>query len=384
MKWSDVIGQQEVKVRLKALAGGGRMPHALMLCGATGHGTLALALAMASRLLCQTPDDDDNACGQCPQCSMLRTWHHPDLHFCFPIIKPDGKSADYKPVSDDFMEQWHRLLDEEGYYPSLHAWLDTIKAKNKQAIINANQSDEIAKKLALKSSQGGYKVCIIWLAERMNLECANKLLKTLEEPPQQTVFLLAVEQPEALIETIRSRVQRIDVPAISTEDLQQALITQRGLDNDTAYHLARASYGNWQSALEQLRPDNEQQMFLELFKTLMRSVWQKNVVGMKKWSDTVGDATSFGREKQLRLLRYFMRMIRESFMSNFQNPDLTYMTSEEEAFVKNFGRFVHEGNVIEINELLELAVRDITQNTSSKIVLFDTALRFTALLQRKP
>lgn len=381
MKWNEVIGQQKAKERLQTIVASGKVPHAMMLCGDTGSGTLALAMAMASRLLCTEPDADGNACGTCPQCAMLRQWHHPDLHFSYPIVNT-GSGSSHKPVSDDFSKEWNTMICQDGPYISMNQWLERMKAENKQAIITAAESDDIARKLSLKSSQGGYKVCIIWMAEAMNGESANKILKTLEEPPQQTVFILCVEDPERLLTTIRSRVQRIDVPSIDEDTMTHALMEHRGLDESTARQLTRAVNGNWVRALEQLSPDCEEKMFLSLFVNLMRCVYKRDVQGLSKWSETIGDK-SFGREKQKRLLLYFQRMIRESFMSNFQEPALLYATADEAAFIKNFGRFVNEKNVIEITELLHLAFRDITQNVSAKVVMFDTALRMTRLLLRK-
>lgn len=398
MKWNEVIGQEAIKDRLKQLVMEERVPHALMLCGNTGNGTLALAMTLASTLLCQGRKDTGGggmfadevpaeikpeACGSCPQCMMLKEWHHPDLHFSFPTVKASNMSADHKPTSDDYMTEWYQLINREGPYITLDQWMDAMGATTQQSIITAAESDNLARKIALKSSQGGYKVAIVWLAERMNDISANKILKTLEEPTPNTVFILCVEHPELLLETIRSRVQRIDVPKINITAMTQALIERRGLDEQTATKLARATDGCWTKALEQLEPDSEQKLFLDMFILLMRQVYSRDVRGMKKWSETVGDS-KFGREKQKRLLQYFMRMVRESFMSNFQNPELTYMTREEEEFVKKFGRFINEANVIDINALLELALRDISQNTNQKIVFFDTALRLTVMLLRKP
>lgn len=399
MKWSDVIGQADAKARLGQMLAGGRVPHALMLAGPTGHGTLALAIALASALLCERAggarhraaqpsmfgDDDDaepltEACGECPQCRMLTHFQHPDLHFSFPIVRLPSMPSDYKPTSDDFMAEWYAALDEEGPYLTLESWMRRIKATTQQPIIPAAESDALARKLTLAASQRGYKVAVVWLAERMNDDSANKILKTLEEPTPDTVFILAVERPELLLETIRSRVQRIDVPSISADDLTAALSQKRGIVPSAARGIARASAGNWTTATELLSPDAEQHIFLDQFITLMRHVYKRDVREMKKWSETVA---AFGREKEKRLLTYFMRMVREAFISNFHEPQLSYMTAEEEKFIANFGRFVNESNVIEINALLELAVRDIAQNTNQKIVLFDTALRLTVLLLRK-
>jgi DNA polymerase-3 subunit delta' len=404
MKWNEVIGQEEVADRLKAMVCSGRMPHALMLCGNTGHGALALAMALASTLICQNSngrkkaatttslgmfgeEEDSNSaasqcgdpCGVCPQCAMLKQWHHPDLHFSFPTVKLPSMSTEHKPVSDDFISNWNELINREGPYISLEQWMEQMGATTQQAIITAGESDALTRKTAIKSSQGGYKVGIIWLAELMNESSANKFLKTLEEPSDDTIFILVVERPELLLETIRSRVQRIDIPRISQEALQAALTEQQGIDSSMALKIARAAEGNWNNAVEMLKPESEQKMFLDLFIMIMRQAYTSDVRGMKKWSDTVA---AFGREQQKRMLQYFMRMVREAFISNFKEPALSYMTVEEEEFIKKFGQFVNEINIIEINELLELALRDISQNTYQKVVFFDTALRLTVLIQR--
>ncbi len=189
MTFNDVIGRDEAKNRLMQMADGGRLPHAIMLCGPKGCGKMALALAFASHLLCRNHTADGGVCGTCSQCAMLRKWEHPDLHFTYPTIKLPSMGSDHKPVSDDFAREWHRLL-ADGPYFTMDRWMQEIGAENQQAIITAGESDALVRKLSLKSSQGGYKVSLIWLPERMNIECANKLLKLIEEPPSQTDFIM--------------------------------------------------------------------------------------------------------------------------------------------------------------------------------------------------
>ena len=373
--YSDVIGQQEAKQHLLKMVHEGRVPHALMITGQEGSGAMPLALALARHLLCEHPRED-GPCQTCASCRMTADWAHPDLHFSFPVFK--AKSTD-KPTSVDYMPQWREQLQQSIYFDA-EMWLADIKAGNQQMTYYVQESDRLQQCLSLKSSQGGYKVAVVWLAERMNEESANKILKTLEEPAPDTVFILVVEQPERLLETILSRVQRIDVPPIGQESLAQALIRRRGLDEDTATRLARATEGNWIEAVEQLLPDSEQRQFLDLFVMLMRLVYKRDVKGMKGWSDA---AAALGREKQKRMITYFLRMVREAFMSNFHDPRLTYMTREEEDFVTRFGQYINEDNVIEMTALWELALRDIAQNTNQKIVFYDTSLRLTSLLARR-
>ena len=214
----------------------------------------------------------------------------------------------------------------------------------------------------------------------MNIECANKLLKLIEEPPQQTVFIMVCEEPDKLLETIRSRVQRIDVKRIADEDLQQALVERRGIGEEDARRIARLANGNWLKALEELKVGSENELFLDLYKMLMRLAYQRKIKDLRKWSEQMA---AMGREKQKRWLTFFLRMTRENFMYNFQDEALCYMTQEEENFAKNFARFVNEKNVIPISDLANLAIRDIGQNANGKIVFFDLALQMIVLLLNK-
>lgn len=379
MRKSDVIGQQDAWERLMQMVHEDRLPHAMMLCGAQGSGKIALALAFANYLLCRNHTQGDEACEVCPQCKMLKKWEHPDLHFSFPTIKLPSMGSDHKPVSDDFIREWHEML-ESGPYFSMDQWMTAIGAENQQAIITAGESDDLVRKLSLKSSQGGYKISIIWLPERMNIECANKLLKLIEEPPQGTIFIMVCEEPDKLLETIRSRTQRIDVRRISSESIAVALQQKHGLGAESSMRLARLANGSWLKAVRELENDSENDDFLADYQQLMRLAYQRNVRNLKKWSEHM---QTYGREKQKRFMDYFMRLTRENFMYNFGNPDLNYMSEKEEEFATKFARFINENNVIAMTEMAEKIQRDIKQNANAKIVFFDMALRMIMMLLQK-
>ena len=291
--------------------------------------------------------------------------------------------SDHKPVSDDFATQWREML-AKGPYFQIDEWMRRIGKTdtdlNKQAIITAEEADDISHKLNFKSVMGCYKVSLIWLPERMNLPSANKILKLLEEPPSKTFFIMVSEEPELLLETIRSRTQRIDFKKIDDERLEQALIERRALEPNMAHRIARIAHGNWNAALEELDSGNENRQHLDMFIMLMRLAYMRNIHDLKKWSEVVA---TFGREKQKRMLDYFNHMVRESFMYNFRNEELTYMTQEEEEFARNFARFINEANVIDIFNLFDECKRFIGQNANAKIVFFDLALKIIVLLIRK-
>jgi len=392
MKFSEVIGQEEVRERLVQMVSEDRLPHAIMLCGPTGIGKKALAVAFACYLLGRKaekpsnplfsespdiPESPDNP--ESPESPMLAKLEHPDLHFTYPTIKLPSMGSDHMPVSDDFAREWHELIMETPYF-SMDQWMTAIDAENQQAIITAGESDDLVRKLSLKSSQGGYKVSVIWLPERMNIACANKLLKLIEEPPTQTVFIMVCEEPDKLLETIRSRVQRIDVKKLPAETICQALIDRRGIDPESARRISRLANGSWMKALEELQVGTENEQFLDLFILLMRLAYQRNVRELRKWSETL---SAFGREKQKRFLEFFLRLVRENFMYNFHNEELCYMSQKEEDFAKNFARFINEANVLGIYDLANRAIRDIGQNANAKIVFFDFALQLIVLIIQK-
>ena len=380
MTFSEVIGQKEAQERLMQMAKEDRLPHALMLCGPMGAGKMALAMAFGCYLLSKKSENSDySEYSDYSESPMLKKMEHPDLHFTYPTIKLPSMSADHKPVSDDFAKEWHELI-MDGPYFTMEQWMQEMGGENQQAIITAGESDDLVRKLSLKSSQGGYKVSIIWLPKRMNIECANKLLKLIEEPPQQTVFIMVSEEPDKLLETIRSRVQRIDIKKIDDESLTQALVEKRGISEEDAHRISRLANGNWLSALEELQIGSENELFLDMYISLMRLAYQRKIKDLRKWSETMA---GYGREKQKRWLGYFLRMTRENFMYNFHQEELTYMTQKEEDFAKNFARFINENNILAISELANRDIRDIGQNANAKIVFFDLALQMIVLLLQK-
>ena len=372
MKFNDVIGQKEAKQRLMQMYGENRLPHAIMLCGPSGCGKMALALTFACHILRGGTEEDGK--GE----AMLAKMEHPDLHFTYPTIKRPGMGSEHKPVSDDFAAEWHSMIMQSPYF-TMDRWMRTIGAENQQAIITAGESDELTRKLSLKSSQGGYKISVIWLPERMNIECANKLLKMIEEPPSHTLFIMVCNEPEKLLETIRSRTQTVRVRKIDEESIRKALIERRSISEDAAGRIARMANGDWTKAVELTETGSENDLFLDMFQSLMRLAYMRRIKDLKRWSETM---QGLGREKQKRFLEYFLRLIRENFMYNFQCPELTYMSQREEDFAHNFARFVNENNIIPINELANRAIRDIGQNANGKIVFFDMALQMIVLLMQ--
>ena len=370
MKFSEVVGQRETCRRLVHQANGGRVPHAMLLCGPEGCGKFAIALAYAAYLLCSRPGSDD-ACGSCPSCVKARKLEHPDLHFMFPVI--GGKSCSH------FYRNWEAMIRRSPYF-TLETWLAEMEGVNQQPTIYASETTSIMQELSLHSSEGGRKVVIVWLPEKMEEATANKMLKIFEEPPKGTVFLLVSDEPEKILPTVASRMQRIDVPPIQLADMKEALERDNALDSDEAMRIARITKGNYAEALAILQATSDADSFFEQFVALMRKAYGRDIKGLLEWSEGIA---AWGRERQKSFLRYALRMVRENFMSNFHMPEVNYMNSKEAVFSRRFARFVNERNVIGLASEFDRAARDIAGNANAAIVLFDLAIKTIILIRKQ-
>lgn len=374
MFFKEVIGQQATKQSLIQSVKEERVSHAQLFAGPEGSGKLALALAYAQYVACTNRQGSDS-CGECPSCKKIRKLIHPDLHFVFPVIK----TTKFKePVSDNFIEEWRLMIAETPYF-NVNQWFDRIDVENKQGMIYAHQSEEIIRKLNLKSYESEYKIMIIWLPERMHESCANKLLKMIEEPPVKTLFILITENEEDIISTIRSRCQMISIPPIDEESLSGALVQlpeAEGFDLRNIVHLAKGNYGK---ALELLQP-NEQTLFnLEKFKELMRLSYGRKFTELFGWVEQVA---TIGREKQKSLLDYFLESVRENFIFNLKNRELSFMSDQEEEFSRRFSPFINERNVQELTEVFETGFGHIGMNGNPKIIFTDIAFKVTKLIRK--
>ena len=375
MFFRDVIGQEEIKRRLIQEVNEGRIPHAQLICGPEGVGKMPLTIAYARYISCSNRSETD-ACGACPSCVKFNKLVHPDVHFVFPIVNK-AKSPKVS-VCADFLPQWREQLLTSPYF-NLNHWLNNIGAENKQAQIFANESDEILKKLSLKSSEGGFKITIVWLPEKLHPVCANKLLKLLEEPPERTIFLLVSEMPDMILPTIQSRTQRMNVRKIDEASIDRVLQTKYSIQPADSLSIAHLANGNFIKALETIHLNEENQLFFDLFVSLMRLSYQRKIREMKMWSEQVA---GMGRERQKNFLEYCQRMIRENFIFNLHQRDLTYMTISEQNFATRFAPFVNERNVMGIMDELSEAQIHIEQNVNAKMVFFDFSLKMIVLLKQ--
>lgn len=371
--FDSVIGQREAAEIITSSARSGRLPHAIMVCGPSGSGKLPFAMALARYVCCNNPAEHDS-CGNCISCRMADKLEHPDIHFVFPVIRKSDKGT---PISDDWLPEWRQRIKLSPYF-SQADWSADMGDPNKQPLIYTAESNEIQRKLSLKPAMDGYKVAIIWLPEKMNEECANKLLKLVEEPPARTLFILVSEEPEYVLPTLAGRTQRINLSPIEQNMLAQYLVSRYGLTFSDADEIARRSEGSVLKAIQNISLSEEERACFDSFTTLMRQAWRRDIRSLKDWSE---DMASRGRERQKIFLRYASRMNRENFMANFKIPDLNYMTNEEAAFAVKFAPFINEKNVTGIENLIEEAIVQIEQNVNAKMIFFDLAVRMIVLIK---
>jgi DNA polymerase-3 subunit delta' len=372
--FKDIIGQQEVRQRLIQSMQEGFIPHARLICGPEGTGKLPLAIAYGRYLNC-TQRKEDDACGICPSCIKFNKLAHPDLHFVFPIIKNDKKK---KEVCDDYLKEWRAFLSENTYF-AFNDWLNYIEAENSQGMIYARESSEIIKKLNLKTYEAEYKIMIVWLPEKMHEACSNKLLKMIEEPPDKTVFLLVSEAPDQIIGTIQSRAQRLNVRGINDADMLETLQERFGLNREDAASVAHLAGGNFIRAIRLIRSGDETRYFLELFISIMRNSWKRDVKNMKTKAD---EFASLGRERQKAFLNYAQNLLRENFIYNLHQPEINYLSREEAAFSVNFASYVNERNVVDFMDEVGLALRHVEQNVNPRMIFFDLSMKIAVLLKR--
>jgi DNA polymerase-3 subunit delta' len=374
MRFSEVAGHADLKQQLVQSVAEQRVPHAQLFHGPQGSGALALALAYATYLSCQDRKAGDS-CGNCPSCQKYDKLIHPDLHFVFPVFTT--KSVKKDPVSDDFIAEWRSALLESPYMTP-NQWYSYIGMENKQGSIIKRESEEIMKKLQLKSFESDFKVMIIWMPEKMNQTASNKLLKLIEEPPPMTIFLLVPEDTGPMLSTILSRTQLIRVPRIGEEDLLKALKEKHPVSDEILQGAVKIAEGNYVKAEENLLKSEESAYQLDLFIRIMRLSYAREFQQIFDW---VEELSGLGRERQKAFLAYAIRMIRENYLLNMGQTELVRMTVDESDFSGKFFPFINDRNVPGMVQELNDASIHIGANAYARVVFLDFALKLVKLIR---
>ncbi|MBC2838215.1 DNA polymerase III subunit delta' [Robiginitalea sp. SC105] len=381
MRFSEILGLAHIKNHLTSSADGGRIPHAQLFIGPEGSGTLPMAIAYAQYLLCaNTGGENGNGDKTCnTKCDHLT---HPDLHFAFPVANSD--SAKSHAVSDHYLPQWREFIREQPY-GNLFDWYRSIGIEKKQGQIGVDEAHDIVKKLSLKPYEGGYKIMIVWMAERMNTAAANKLLKLIEEPAPKTVLLLLAEDEELLLQTIRSRCQMLHFPPLPEAAITDALV-DRGANREEATQIAQEANGNFNKALDLMLKDSEdlvfERWFVQWTRTAFKAKGNKGAVyELIQWSEEIAKT---GRETQKKFLAYCLSVIRQALLMNYRAEALVYMKMRQPDFdLSKFAPFIHENNILPMFRELEDAIYHIERNGNAKIIFTDLSIKLTRLLHTR-
>ncbi|WP_282042188.1 ATP-binding protein [Winogradskyella flava] len=382
MQFSEVLGQNHIKNHLSTSVDAGRIAHAQLFVGPEGSGTLPMALAYAQYILCGNTNGENT--GGNDSCNLkFKNFSHPDLHFAFPVTTSDKVKS--KPVSNFYLEEWRQLLDQQPY-GNLFDWYKLLGVDNKQGQIGVDEAHEIVKSLTLKSYEGGHKVMLIWMAEKMNTAAANKLLKLIEEPPEKTIFILIAEDEEQIISTIRSRCQVLHFPPLAEDAIAEALVAKYHIETSVAAKIAHQANGNFNKACDLIYQDSEDIQFEKWFILWVRSAFKAKgnksaIHDLISWSEEIAKT---GRETQKKFLAFCLNYFRQALLLNYKANDLVYLEPKSENFqLEKFAPFVHDSNILEISNELQDAIYHIERNGNSKIILTDLSIKLTRLLHKK-
>ena len=374
MLFKDIIGHEEIKARLINSVKNSRISHAQLFYGAEGTHKLALAIAYAQYIMCTNRGETDS-CGVCPSCRQMEKLQHPDLHFHYPRPKKDAP---------DLSQAWRTLITQNDGHVSLDKWALLTEAENKQFTIYTEQTMDIIREIGMKSYESEFKILIIWLIEKIQVQAVSKILKSLEEPNAKTIFLLITENYEDVIPTILSRCQLVKLNKYSDYEIRNALIDKYQATTARASEIARIADGNFTYALSLLNQglnNSELSLFIELNRNTFAFFrkWKE----YQKVYNVVEQIAKLGREKIKSFLEFSLLMYQQSLYLNKQVTEISRITSEESDFLKNFNQFVTPNNIETLYEETNNALFHIERNGNALIVLTDYAMKIGAALNKK-
>lgn len=364
MLFSQVVGQEGLKNQLIADFKNNKISHAQLFLGNAGYGSLPLVLAYVQYVFCENKQEHDS-CGQCASCQKVSSLQHPDLHFSFPVIQALAKTSDY------FLKDWREIYQKNPYF-DLTQWVEHIDEKGRKPIIGTEESQEIIKKLSLKSFEGGYKIMVIWMAEEMNTTCSNKLLKLLEEPPAKTLLFLIASSGDVILPTIISRTRISKVPRLTVSEIASYLQQKYTIASSQAISVSAQADGNLTTAISLVSDNHDKNYYREQFIQFMRVCYGKKVIDMMDWSDNMA---ANGKDKQKLFLEYALHMFRQSMLKNYTGDQLTKVSEEESQFLKNFARFITGNNIFDFMQHFSDAHYHIDRNANPKILFTELSFK---------
>lgn len=375
MFFKDIIGQEELKARLRKSVTEQRVSHAQLFSENEGYGALALAIAYAAFINCPNRSDED-ACGVCPSCVKFKKYMHPDLHFIYPTVKTDDKR-----ISQDYFQEWLAMLDDSDCYCTAADWIERLNAANKQAMIYVDEADHLLKTMHYKSYESEYKVIVIWLIEKMQYQAAPKLLKILEEPPEKTLFLLITQTPEEILSTIKSRTQLLRLPPIDekalTEDIRNHFAD---VADDKIARIVHLAEGSRSKAFKLMEYDDEEKEYFHLFVDWMRTCY---VADVQKALTMAESFSKMGRERQKNFFTHALQLLHFFVQYHSQGAPAVKVDEEELAFIGKFAPYVHLKNAAVYAEAFEEAITHLERNANPTILFMDISAKIMSWIAKE-
>jgi DNA polymerase-3 subunit delta' len=394
MQFKDVIGQAETKKHLAEMVHENRLSHGLLFLGKEGAGALPLALAFSQFVVCEKVNGikpsaslfgfdepqttnhklQTDSCGVCSACLKAGQYIHPDIHFSYPVVP--AKSGD-KPVATDYVKDWREFISLQ-VYGNVFDWIEKIKVKeNQQGNITAEECNDIIHKLSLKSFESGYKILVMWMPEYLGKE-GNKLLKLIEEPPPNTLFILVAENEEQVLPTILSRCQLVKVPALEIKDIEEALVTRNNTPAETARQTAIIAEGNYREALQLLQHAGED--WQSLLREWLNAAIKGGPAAQVKWVD---EMSKLGREKQKQFLRYFNHLLGQSIRIRIVGADKLALDEKEKDFSQRLNKIAGISQQQAIIEELDKATYHIERNANAKMLFMALTIKLVHVIRDK-
>lgn len=399
MLFKDVIGQSEIKQHLAEMVQLNRLSHALLFLGKQGSGALPLAMAFAQFVVCEKVNGKsasnqqgaplfgfeepvvdlqngkswEDACGECSACSKARQLVHPDIHFSYPVITK--KSGD-KPKSTDFAAEWREFFLQNPY-GNVYDWLQFIGAENKQGNITAEECNDIIRQLSLKSFESEYKILVMWMPEYLGKE-GNKLLKLIEEPPPNTLFVLVAESEEQILQTILSRTQLVKIPLLENLEVENALIERSQVAPEQARLVAGIAQGDYHEALQLLQHAEED--WLSLLRDWMNATLKANNGAQVKWVDEV---SKLGRENQKQFLRYYNHLLEQCVRLRILGPENLSLSEAERDFAQRLNKITSVTQQQAIVTELDKASYYIERNANGKMLFHALTIKMLHIIRDK-
>ena len=397
MLFKDIIGQHGVKHHLAEIVYHNRLSHALLFLGKEGSGALSLAIAFAQYIVCEKVNGKsasnqqgpslfgdaeqvdvikklyDDACGVCPACTKATQMIHPDIHFSYPVI---SKKPGDKPKSTDYISDWREFVKQTPY-GNVYDWLQFIGAENKQGNITAEECNDIIRQLNLKSFESEYKILLMWMPEYLGAS-GNRLLKLIEEPPPNTLFILVAQSEEQILQTILSRTQLVKIPLLENSDIEAALIERATVEPDKARQVAGLAEGNYHEALQLLQHSEED--WQGILREWLNAILKAGPVAQVKW---IEDTARLGREKQKQFLRYFNHLLEQSIRLRIMGEAHTYMPGKEKDFAERLNKIAGVGQQEAIIEQLDKAAYYIERNANAKMLFHALTIKILHIVKDK-